>query len=108
MHRGVDDGQVFHGSVLDSMLSIPSVVTSSRTRESRQQQQQQQQQQQRRRRERRVSSSSAPSPDFRPFYVNPLPMPLSTMREKKAERVNMEEECYPDVVLPKYAFLAGR
>jgi len=103
MHRGVYDGQVFHGSVLDSMLSIPSVIPSSRPREPRQQQQQQQQQQQRRRRGRRLSSSS---PDFRPVYVDPLPVPLSTMRGK-TEHVNMEE-CYPDVVVPKYAFLAGR
>ncbi len=83
---------LFPGSVLDSMISVPVVP-------SRGQQQQHYHQQQ------RAGSWTPPSMDQNyPFYIDPLPMPLSSMMKADAR----DDGCYPDVIVPKHACLAGR
>ncbi|KAJ3506090.1 hypothetical protein NLJ89_g7064 [Agrocybe chaxingu] len=75
-------GVSIHGSVMDSALNIPTV--------------------------RRESSTTFPShhssSDSRSFYVDPLPMPLSSM-----VTINKPTDvCHPDVIVPIHACLAGR
>lgn len=79
---------VFPGSVLDSVVSVPLAPARSH-----------QQQLQ------HVESWAPPSTDqVCPFYVDPLPMPLTSMIKLDAP----DDGCYPDVIVPKHACLAGR
>jgi hypothetical protein len=75
------DGRTFHGSVLDSMLSVPA--TRPRTDQW------------------RPATTDIQS---RPFWVDPLPMPLSSMIMKEEH----QDDCHPDVIVPRHACLAGR
>lgn len=76
------DGRTIHGSVLDSMLSIPA--TRPRTDQWR--------------------SETTTDTQSRPFWVDPLPMPLSSMIMKEEN----QDDCHPDVMVPRHACLAGR
>jgi hypothetical protein len=76
------DGRTFHGSVLDSMLSVPA--TLPRTDQWR--------------------SATTTDTQIRPFWVDPLPMPLSSMIRKEEN----QDDCHPDVIVPRHACLAGR
>lgn len=50
-------------------------------------------------------SCRTPSPVAEaPKYINPLPMPLSSMIMKE----DLQDEGHPDVIVPTYACLAGR
>lgn len=74
------DGRTFHGSVLDSMLSVPA--TRPRTDQWR---------------------SPTSNTSSRPFCVDPLPMPLSSMITKEHQN-----DYHPDVIVPRHESLAGR
>jgi len=89
---------MFPGSVLDSMISVPVMP-------SRSQQQQQQHHQQHYHQQQRDGSWTPPSMNQNfPLYIDPLPMPLSSMMKADAR----DDGCYPDVIVPRHACLAGR
>lgn len=48
----------------------------------------------------------SPGGDLSPLYIDPLPMPLAAMTSTVEE--HKDEDACCDIIVPKYACLAGR